>query len=142
SIMRLDGTGWRTADASARIRPQGMEGPHSLLVGLHGDRFELQNLRYATSDWISGGPGALQTAARGKSETTAAYVQDVWRLNPTTELTLGLRTERWRAFDGRNTSASPVLDVSQPERTLTRTSPKASLVWRPSMDWKVSASFG
>jgi iron complex outermembrane receptor protein len=84
----------------------------------------------------------LQAQARGKTQTTAAFVQEVWRIDPTLKLTLGARIENWRAFDGLNTSASPVLNVSQPRRELNRTSPKATLEWRPSAAWRLAASYG
>jgi iron complex outermembrane receptor protein len=142
SDVRLDGTGWRTADLSAHWRPTGPEGPHSLYFGLHGDRFELQSLRHALADWREGPPGALQAQSRGKTETTAAFVQDAWRLTPDLKLTLGARVEHWRAFDGLNYSVSPALNVSQPRLARTRTSPKATLEWRTGAHWRLAASYG
>lgn len=55
SIVRLDGTGWRTLDLTGRRR--------SLSGGAHFDRFELASRRHATADWRNGGPGALSPRA-------------------------------------------------------------------------------
>jgi iron complex outermembrane receptor protein len=111
-------------------------------VGGHADRYELSSNRYNTADWISGSRGALAAISAGKTETDAVFVEDAIRLTPTATLTLGLRDEHWRAFDGANFSLSPALSVNQPERSADRASPKAVLSWAPATDWRVSASLG
>jgi len=139
TILDLGDTGWRTFDAHAVWTPAGA---HSLTVGLHHDRYELGNDRFNTTDWISGGRGALAASSRGKTETNAAFIEDAIRLAPEVGLTLGVRQERWRAFDGLNYSLAPALNVAQPKLSADRTSPKAVLAWTPDAKWKLSASVG
>jgi|CXWL01.1.fsa_nt_gi iron complex outermembrane receptor protein len=139
SITRFDGTGWTTLDGKAIWR---VNDAHELSFGAHFDAYELANNRFTTTSWISGGAGALASAARGETETRALWVQDVWRINPALQLTLGGRWEDWRARDGLNFSASPALNVSQPALDATEFSPKASLEWTFATDWTARASVG
>jgi iron complex outermembrane receptor protein len=136
-IDRMDGTGWYTADAKAARR---MGDANDLSFGVHYDRYKLSLQKFATSEWLSGAPGLLANASRGKTETGAFWIQDVWRFAPAWKATLGGRAEVWRAFDGRNYSRAPALDVSQPELSGTYFSPKASVSWQPDGPWMLTAS--
>ena len=139
TILDLSGTGWRTFDG--KVIWTGIEG-QTISVGLHNDRYVLGSDRYNTSDWLSGPRGVLAAASHGKTQTTAAFVEDALRLGPQLGLTLGLRQEHWRAFDGSNFSLTPALSVRQPELSADRASPKAVLSWTPSSDWQATASLG
>jgi len=142
TIQSLNDTGWSTLDAKGFWRPDGPKGPHEVTFGAHYDRYELASTLYATSDWITGSTGARNTDSRGKTQTSALWAQDAWRLAPAWLLTLGGRQEWWRAFDGLNFSASPASNVNQPTITSSKFSPKASLGWEASKDWQVTASYG
>jgi iron complex outermembrane receptor protein len=139
TILDLGGTGWRTFDAHAAWTPSTRQ---TVTLGLHHDRYELGSDRYNTTDWISGGRGALAASSRGKTQTDALYLEDAVRLTPELGLTLGVRQEHWRAFDGLNYSLTPVLSIRQPKLSADRTSPKAVLAWTPGADWRVTASIG
>ncbi len=141
SIVRLDGTGWTTFDAKGVWRPPSLVG-HEIGFGGHLDRYELSNLRYNTADWIVGSPGALASAASGRTRNRAVWMQDAWAIRPDLTLTLGGRYEGWKAYDGFNYSASPALAVSQPSRATDRFSPKATLQWRIDPRWTLTGSFG
>ncbi len=138
NITRLDGTGWDTLDAKAAWS----RGGNVLSAGVHWDRFVLASNRYATSDWINGAPAALNQQSLGKTRTAALWVQDALDLLPRLTLTLGGRYEWWRAYDGVNFSASPIVSNIQSERSAARFSPKASLAWKPGDHWKVQFSYG
>ena len=142
AILDLSGTGWRTLDVKAIWTPQGSLAAHSVALGVHHDSYGLGSDRYATTDWISGGRGALAAISRGRTRTEAAFVEDLIRLTPELSLTLGLRQERWRASDGLNFSLAPALSVRQPELSADGTSPKAVVAWAPDADWRVTASVG
>lgn len=138
SILDLSGTGWRTFDAKAVWSPEGQ----SLSFGLHHDRYVLGSDRYNTADWMGGPRGALAASSRGKTETDALFLEDAVRIAPKLDLTLGLRHERWRAFDGLNVLLSPASSTRQPALSAERTSPKASLAWAPAEGWRLAASVG
>jgi iron complex outermembrane receptor protein len=142
TITRLDGTGWNTIDVRAVWRPGFANAAHHVTFGVHHDNYKLVSPRYATSDWAGGSAGALASDARGQTRTEAVFVQDVWRLAPTVNLTLGGREEWWRAFDGYNFSAAPALSVNQPAQSATRFSPKLALAWAPADGWLATAATG
>jgi iron complex outermembrane receptor protein len=139
SIVRMNGTGWRILDfkAASNFLP-GQE----LSFGAHYDGFALRNSRFATADWIDGQPGAIVQEATGYTRTFAGWAQDQFEVAPAFWLTLGARYEWWKAYGGRNFSASPALDVDQPTRTAQGLSPKASLQWKPRTEWTLTLSGG
>jgi iron complex outermembrane receptor protein len=139
SIVRLDGTGWRTLDATAKWRPSRA---HEIAFGAHHDSFRLESNRYAASDWRHGGQGALTQAARGVTETLALWAEDRVRVSRAVQLTLGLRQEWWRATGGFNFSAAPPLSVDQPGRSRSAVSPKATIRWLPADSWSLTLSAG
>lgn len=134
TILDLGGTGWRTLDVQATWK--------TLTGGYHVDQYRLGSDRYATPDWIAGPYGALTAASRGKTETQALFLEDAIPLASDLRLTLGVRGERWRAFDGFNFQAAPAAAVRQPGVSTTRASPKAVLAWNPGDDWSLTASAG
>jgi iron complex outermembrane receptor protein len=135
SIVRLNGTGWRTLDVSAHVKG-------GFSAGAHWDEVRLENRRFAAADWLQGAPGRLTQAARGRTRTAAAWVQQVVTLRPRLALTLGARYERWHADRGLNFSLAPSLAVTQPELRRTGFSPKAALRWQPSDEWSATLSLG
>ncbi|MDB5707569.1 MAG: putative TonB-dependent siderophore receptor, partial [Sphingomonas bacterium] len=141
TITRLDGTGWQTLDAKGVWRSD-EAASHAISFGYHHDRFTLASNRYATADWIAGAPGALNLASSGKTQTDALWLQDAWHIAAPLTLTVGGRQEWWKAFDGANFSLAPTFSVSQPRRSASRFSPKASLAWRPARAWTATLSFG
>ena len=142
STSSLDDTGWRTLDANGTWRPEGMDGAHVVSFGAHQDGFKLNSPRYALTDWVSGSAGATQAFSRGRTRTQALWAQDAWTLTPELKLTLGVRYEHWRAYNGLNFSASPPLNVAQPEIGHDAVSPKAVLAYAPTPEWTLKASIG
>lgn len=142
SITRFDGTGWSNIDLRGIWRPDGADGVHELSFGFRNDTYELANRRYATTEWRSGTEGALASAALGRTEANALWIQDALRLDPRAQLVIGLRAEQWRATDGYNFSLSPALNVQQPELDATRLSPKATLELELAEAWIGKVSVG
>jgi iron complex outermembrane receptor protein len=142
SNSAMDGTGWVTLDANGTWRPQGAGGANIVTFGAHQDEFQLNNPRYALSDWIDGSPGVTQVFNRGRTRTQALWLQDIWAVTPELKATIGGRYEHWRAFDGLNFSAAPALNVTQPGLKADAFSPKAVLAWSPSSAWTFKGSVG
>jgi len=134
TILDMGGTGWRTLDGQVTWR--------TLTAGYHYDQYRLGSDRYATADWLGGDKGALTAVARGKTETQALFLEDALPLRRDLRLTLGVRGESWRAYDGFNFSTSPAAAVRQPSLSADRLSPKAVLAWTPDDAWILTASAG
>jgi iron complex outermembrane recepter protein len=141
TIADAGGTGWNSLDVKATWRPAGLDSVHTLSFGSHYDRATLVSPTYLTSDWINGGEGTLSVDSRGKTETEAVWLQDVWHLAPDWKATLGARYEWWRAFGGYNYAAAGG-GVNQPQITSAGLSPKLSVAWAADENWQVTSSFG
>jgi iron complex outermembrane receptor protein len=142
SLTSLGGTGWYTLDAEGVWRPFGAGGAHIVSFGAHQDGFHLENPRYALADWTGGAAGAVIASSQGRTRTQALWAQDIWTLAPSVKAILGARYERWIAYDGENVSASPALDVHQPDIRGEGVSPKAAIVWTPWSGWSFKGSVG
>jgi iron complex outermembrane receptor protein len=149
-IARLDGTNWTNGDANGIWRPNDQ---HEVSFGFHGDRYELNNPTYQTSNWTSGpdATNSLYSAGLGTTRTLALWAQDAWRFAPMWKLTTGVRLEDWQAYDGfnlqttTNAATGAIISstpVNQPGQSAERVSPKASLAFEPNRDWLMTASIG
>jgi iron complex outermembrane receptor protein len=137
-ITDMDGTGWVSADLRGIWRPAGIQGPHEVSFGWHGDHYKLRTLVSKTDNWINGNLLDRISAFTGDTETTALYLQDAWRFAPDWTLTLGGRWEEWQAHDGSISKATTTLHYGEREETFF--SPKASLKWDVSTLWSLRAS--
>lgn len=137
-ITDMDGTGWVSADLRGIWRPAGMQGPHEVSFGWHGDHYKLRTLVSSTDNWVNGNAQARISAFTGDTETTALYLQDAWRFAQDWTLTLGGRWEEWQAHDG--SISNPTTTLYYEEREDTFFSPKASLRWDVSALWSLRAS--
>ena len=136
------GTGWTTFEAQATYTPGAGE-THALTLGLHANRYVLENHTYALSNWRDGSSRTSETQnALGKTAITALYAQDAWRFLPDWTLTGGVRFERFKAFDGSQYIAAATADplIEHASRSMSATSPKLSLSWAASDTWLLRAS--
>ncbi|GAB7545942.1 TonB-dependent receptor [Cupriavidus sp. 8B] len=141
----MSGSGWSTFDVKGIWRPQGIAGANIVSFGAHYDQFKLSSPTYSTTNWVSGGNGALFSTSQGKTQTGALWLQDVWRMTPSLQATLGGRYEMWRAYDGFNYaigSNGVGVPIQQPSLDKSGFSPKASLTWEASELWSVTGSIG
>ncbi|MFL9872871.1 TonB-dependent receptor [Paraburkholderia megapolitana] len=136
TIFHGDGTGWRTFDLKA-------ESPsvagHTFTLGYHFDNYFLRNETYSTPNWLYGAPVTLASTYRGDTRTQAVYGQDAWRFAAGWLATLGLRYERWDAYDGALGNASSTLGYA--DRGANALSPKASVQWQATDNWRFRVSF-
>jgi iron complex outermembrane receptor protein len=139
TVNRLTGTGWMAFDGNAVWR--GWEG-HEISAGFHRDVETFSQVRRNMTDWIVGPVTTVASSARGRTATNALWLQDIWSITEEVKLALGGRYEDWSAYDGKNYSATPALNVNQPEISASTFSPKASLAWQASDAWRLTASWG
>jgi iron complex outermembrane receptor protein len=139
TVNRMNGTGWYTLDANGVWR--GWR-DHELSFGVHRDAETFAQTRNNLADWIAGGLGPVVNTAKGRTAINAVWFQDIWTLLPDLKASAGLRYEDWRAYGGSNFSAAPPLNVSQPRISASTLSPKASLAWQISQNWRATGSWG
>lgn len=125
TVAAADGTGWSTVDATFDYTPATLEGSHALALGLHVDRYVLDNETWNTDDWRGGAPTSFNNAFAGRTETRAAFAEDRWNFSPDWTLIPGLRAEHWSARDGLRAQGD--VEVRYPSRSETYLSPKLAL---------------
>ncbi len=137
TIANKAGSGWDTFD----LRSSGPLGQrHMLYAGVHGDRYVLNTRVRNASDWRAVADGPPVSAFAGRSQTRAAYLQDVWSFADAWSLTLGERLEQWRAYGGLLANASTTLRYA--DRRRTDFSPKAALSWDLAYGWELRLAHG
>lgn len=138
-VQLQDGTGWHTADMRADWRPERGKHGHDVAFGYHYDQHTLNDRTYTNTNWLAGNATTVSAGSTGKTETQGFYVQDAIQMGQDMKLTLGLRHEQWRAFNGTLTNAVPTT-VAYPERKENFTSPKLSLSWVATEEWLLRGS--
>ena len=137
TIANTAGSGWDTLD----LRSSGPLGDHHrLYAGVHGDRYVLDTRVRNASDWQGDADGSAVSAFAGRTQTRAAYLQDVWSFADAWTLTVGARLEQWRAYGGLLGNTAGTLHYADRQRT--DFSPKAALSWDLAPDWEVRLAYG
>ncbi|WP_323118471.1 TonB-dependent receptor [Burkholderia alba] len=136
TVFHGDGTGWRTADLQA-VSPD-VKG-HTFTFGYHFDTYFLRNATYNTPNWQTATATTLASAYQGNTRTQAVYAQDAWRFAPGWLATLGLRYERWDAYNGALGNAGSTLPYA--ERGANALSPKVAVQWQATDAWLFRLSF-
>ncbi|MEP6781011.1 MAG: TonB-dependent receptor, partial [Gemmatimonadaceae bacterium] len=137
----LSGTRWATLDLKGAWHPGGLLARNIVTFGLHDDEYRLVNPTYNTPDWTTGTVHSnVATEGDGKTSTKAAWAQDMFRITPNLQLTVGGRYEKWRAFDGLNVNGAT--SILQPEVNFNRLSPKAILAWTATPSFTLTGSLG
>ncbi|MEO8777154.1 MAG: TonB-dependent receptor [Rhodanobacter sp.] len=137
TIADMAGSGWDTFD----LRSSGPLGDqHRLYAGVHAERYVLDTRVRHAGDWLGDADGSPVSAFAGRTQTRAAYLQDVWSLADLWAVTLGGRLEQWRAYGGVLGNASSTLRYADRQRT--DFSPKAALNWDLAQDWGLRLAYG
>lgn len=134
------GTGWHTLAAKGIWRPIGSS--HVVDLGLQQDDYKFSYLTSSIAgNYLADGAGTLAGNVRGRTRLQAAYAQDAWLIAEAWKAVLGVRAERWEAFDGR-TDFSATAGQEYASRRESFLSPKAALSWQASVDTVLKASVG
>ncbi|HET8613413.1 MAG TPA: TonB-dependent receptor [Sphingomonas sp.] len=129
-LTRQGPTGWYTADLLATRTI----GRHAIAIGIDANLYETDQSVFATAHWRSAAAATLASRTFGRSNMIGGFAEDAIELDDATRLTLGLRYDRWRAYDGGLTGIAASgpqagLPVTQhyPDRAASAWSPKLSL---------------
>ncbi|MFT3858439.1 MAG: TonB-dependent receptor [Aquabacterium sp.] len=138
------GTGWHNLAFKGTWRPAQAQGRHVVDVGYQHDAYKLRYQTFNLSgNHIADLPAAgaaPATEARGNTTLQSLYAQDTWQMADAWKAVLGLRGERWEAFNGYTKFTSGPAPAPYAARHETAWSPKAALSWqwRPDTVLKVS----
>jgi len=147
-IADQSGTGWNTLAVKGTWRPGGSSGAHVVEFGAQRDAFKLRSLVSNTADWLDGAAAGRFSSFTGDTTLTSLWAQETWRPSARWRSVLGLRAERWRAFNGSlggtavNADGSPAAAIALPSRAESHLSPKAAISFQPSDGLTLKASLG
>jgi iron complex outermembrane recepter protein len=144
TIADGSGTGWNTLALKGIWRPAGIDGPHIVDMGLQQESYKLDYATNAAGNWLAGPAGTLVSDVGGRARLRSAYAQDAWSFAPRWKAVLGLRGERWDAWQGRTRipGSTPPVNTEWPSRSESHFSPKAALSWEWLPDTLLKASVG
>ena len=138
AITEFSDSGWTTLDVKLRDPDFAGTDALSFVTGYHAsgqriglDQFSSANYRARTRD-------VLANASGGETAIQAVFAQLGWLPHPDWEVTVGGRQEFWYSRNGF--ADSPTVAVVEPERDLTRFSPKFSVGWEPVVRFRVQYS--
>lgn len=150
TIADGSGTGWTNLALKGIWRPG--RGGHAGVAGIKDEHIvdfgfqrDVYTLSYRTSNiagnWISDPAGTLASNVGGRTRLQSLYAQDAWAFAPRWKTVLGVRAERWSAYDGI-THFSAASSISHPSRKETFISPKGALSYQWSDSTVLKASAG
>jgi iron complex outermembrane receptor protein len=123
-------TGWYSGD----LLVTRTLGSHDIAFGVNGNLYETDQSVFDTTNWRAASGRTQRTRTFGRTRTIGVFAEDAIGLDADTLLTLGLRADWWRAYDGgltaRATSGAQAGQlVTQPyaARAETAFSPKLAL---------------
>lgn len=147
-LTRQDEPNWTTLDATL----ERTFGAHALAVGLTANQYEAATDVFNTSNWRAASINPAGTLAGdgrtnltgGKTRLLGAFIEDDIDLSDTLDLTLGVRVDRWEAFDGQvgglgaaaaGSGLRPFVVQDFPDREETDVNGAASLQWEIADGW-------
>jgi iron complex outermembrane receptor protein len=138
-------TGWRSAETKLMFDDLFVDGM-ALTVGARHDAFELNMDVFNSTNYKAGSFSSFASRSGGETQMNAIFAQANWTMNQHWDLGLGLRWEEFRSNNGyfsRDVAATPAFDlVAVPETSQRQVSPKFSLAYQPSDDWRFAYAAG
>lgn len=135
-VTVLDDTSWFTYDFRLGTNELANNRNLSLFSGYHFADYSLNLQQSNSSDWQSGSRDSIANNTGGESQTHALFLQAGAKLGEDWRLIAGARQEWWQATDGFVENASGI--AFHPERDRTEFSPKLTLEYNPSANWKAT----
>jgi len=128
-ITAFNDSGWTTLDLRLE-NPSLFDNLNlSFLTGYHFSTQQIRVDQFSSANFRAGTRDGFQNASGGETSIHALFAQLSWRMHPDWELTLGGRHEFWKSREGFFETSQ--LSLKQPERDISKFSPKFSLGWEP-----------
>jgi len=140
TVSLQDDSGWWTVDA-------GIErwfARHRLALGIGGNQYEANRNDYQTSNWRTAAGPLFASSAAGNTRSLGVYAEDEILLDDDSALTVGVRADRWEAYDGtvaKDVNGSAALDAYA-DRRESSISPKLAFRTKLGSGWELAMSAG
>jgi iron complex outermembrane recepter protein len=95
TLAKQGPTGWYTGDLAIENKTPSNE----LAFGLTGNLYQTDQTRFATTNWRTAAGQAFTTQTFGKTRMLSAWAENRFLIGDGA-ITLGVRYDNWRAFDG------------------------------------------
>lgn len=136
-ITDLSGSGWSTINTKGIWQ---MNPVHLIEFGLQQERYQSRTWVFNTNDWLHGAPTTQLSKHTGDTQLNSLWIQDNWEISPVWNMTLGLRQERWKAYQGSIANANKTIAFGvRSEQFL---SPKWTLSHTANKLWTFKANIG
>ncbi len=89
-------TGWYTGD----LIIENINDSNEFAAGLTANQYQSDLSRFTTTHWRSGAGQAFATQTFGKTQMLSAWAENRLLLGSNGAISLGIRYDRWKAFDG------------------------------------------
>jgi|TARA_B100002003_G_scaffold15685_3_gene13074 iron complex outermembrane receptor protein len=138
TITEFDDSGWTTLDVKLRDADFAGTSKLSVIGGYHYSTQQIGLNQYASASYRTETRDARTNSSGGATSIQGLFAQLGWLPHPDWEVTLGGRQELWRSRDGF--VDSPGASVVQPERDISKFSPKVALGWEPATRFRLQYS--
>ena len=135
-VTWFDDTNWLTFDFKTGSNNFLGKGNLSFFAGYHLSDYGLNLLQSTSSKWESGTRDEVRNNTGGDSQMQALYVQGGVQLSEHWRVVGGVRQEWWDASDGYLQNVRSI--AFYPSRSQSESSPKLSLDFQPSSEWKAT----
>lgn len=138
-------TGWSSAEAKLFFDDTGIEGV-GLIVGARHDAYQLNMDVYDSANYQAASFSKYTSRSGGETKLDALFAQMNWDINPQWDMGLGIRWESFSSDNGYYSDdivATPAFDlVSVPSSSRREFSPKFSVAYQPTEQWRFAYAFG
>ena len=138
-------TGWSSAEAKLFFDDIGVDGV-GLIVGARHDAYKLNMDVYDSPNYQAASFGNYTSRSGGETQLDALFAQMNWDINQQWDLGLGLRWESFTSDDGYysdDVAATSAFDlVSVPSSSRKEVSPKFSVAYQPTQQWRFAYALG
>lgn len=144
-VTKFGDTGWRSAEVALTFDALPVDGME-VVTGVRRDSYELNMDIFKSSNHVAGTFNGFTSRSGGETRVDAVFAQLNWAIDPRWDMGLGVRWESFESDNGyfsRDDAATPEFDLIPVPRTTDRTiSPKFSVGYQPSDDWRFSYAVG
>ncbi|MEX0619212.1 MAG: TonB-dependent receptor [Pseudohongiellaceae bacterium] len=144
-VTDFDDTGWQSAEVKFTFEDLTLPGL-TLVTGVRYEQYEINIDIYNSSDYNNASFDGYSSRSGGVTEVAAVFAQANWDVSDRWDMGFGARWESFESSGGYysddNSSTAAFDLVTVPTTSAREISPKFSLAYQPTIDWRFAYSFG